>query len=322
MLVDVGQARQQALAVLSANHQAIAVPPTGSVIFSVDRNRDLVNAWLKNLPPLNPDPSKDITECLNTVESLDLAEKDQIQWIMNSDPLYEWLSRSQSCVLEIKAETPPERLDNSLSFTAALLARTLASTADFPVLSFFCGLRSIESRREKQSGPIALLNSLNGQLLRFIVERRPAVDLSFLDGKEHSDRAREKPKHALDLLDHLLGLLPAKDAVFIVIDSFSRLSGTEADGDKVLQRMVGIVARHKIIVKVLVTDPLPSCSIKHLADLSLLVPDHTDGGSQGINVEMFKQENSLVIQQFQVRQQRGDPSSRSSSGAESDEDDW
>jgi len=238
---------------------------------------------------------------------------------MDSDELYEWLSRSQSCVLAMEAETAPESLRNAMSFTTALLAMRLTNTANFPVLSFFCGLGTNASTNDDVSGPTAMLQSFNGQFLKFFLEQRSTVDLSFLAGEKYFQKSGEKVKHALTLFSQLLDLLGEKDAIFILIDSFSRLSGCEADGDKIMDRIIDMTARNpNLIIKVLITDPLPNCPLKARADLSLYLPDYVDGGKHGINIELLEQGNDAVIRRFQAQQEKVE----SSSDEESGDDDW
>lgn len=177
------------------------------------KDEQLVDTWFEGLSDFDPAPDKHITECLFRLEDLNLEEQDQAQWIMNSDEVYDWLTRTESCVLEISAETAPDGLINPMWFTDAMLAVTLANMKDCPVLSFFCGLRRNESLDEQDSGPTAVLNSLNGQLLKFILQKRPTVDLSFLEEDKYRHKSKKKPKYGSALFKKLVSSLPEKDAV-------------------------------------------------------------------------------------------------------------
>lgn len=288
---------------------------------SVDENEQLVDTWLKGLSNFDLAPDKQITECLFRLEDLSLEEQDKAQWIMNSDKVYDWLTRTQSCVLEIEAENSPDDLINSMSFTDAMLAITLGNTIDFPVLSFFCGLRRNNSFNEQDSGAIAVLKSLNGQLLKFILQKRPTVNLSFLEKDKYLHKSKEKPRYASRLFKKLLDSLPEKDAVFILLDSFSRIFGDKAQGDKIIE-MIGktIKKNPHLIIKLLVSDPLPNCPSKNLVHLPLYVPDDVDGWQCGINMEYLKLKTTTPIKQFQARQK--EDSTSEESDEESDESDW
>jgi hypothetical protein len=285
------------------------VPRRSSILFSIDENAEVVNKWNRELAELRLDPIENVTECLKDAENLDIEEQDKIQFIMNSEELYEWLSRSQPCVLRIEAETPPDDLINALSSTAALLAKTLEGSSKHPVLSYFCGLRTNTSTDENYSGPMALLNSLNSQLLFFIQQNRSStVDLSFLGKYKQFQKSHERPKYALDLFTRLLQLLPQTDVVFILIDSFSQISKDKEEADRILQRILNMTKKEShIILKILVTDCLPGCCIKRLHGLlSLFVPDHVDGERYGINMDFFELKNKTVIEEFEGRQKRNE----------------
>ncbi|KAF8861392.1 hypothetical protein BDZ45DRAFT_267711 [Acephala macrosclerotiorum] len=291
---------------------------TGAVIFSIDENKKLVEAWLKDVGDYESESFNNITECLDTAESLDLEEKDKIQYIMDSEELHGWLGRSRSCVLSIEAETAPDTLGNSMSLTTALMAMRLTSIPKFLVLSFFCLLGTTASASKDISGPMEMLQRFNGQFLKFILNERPTVDLSFLAIERYFQKSGKKIKYALTLFHRLLGLLGENDAIFILVDSFSRMSGGEEDGDKIMGRIIDMIASTpNVIIKVLITDPLPGCPLKDQADLSLYIPDHVDGGKHGINLEFLMQGNDAVIQGFQAQRKKVD----SGSDEDSEDDD-
>ncbi|OCL12018.1 hypothetical protein AOQ84DRAFT_421489 [Glonium stellatum] len=304
---------------LSSGEKEIEGPPGRSYHFSTDQKKELVETCLKHLKDFNPDPLNDVTECLNGIENLSLGEKDKIKWMMNSDEVYDWLSRSQSTVLIIEAETPPNTIINPMTLMTAMLGKTLSHATNFPVLLYFCGQRTNSSCDEEDSGPIALLKSLNGQFLRFILEQRLDVDLAFLAERDYSKKAQEKLKYAFALFKRLLESLPENDAVFILLDSFSRIAGSETEGDKVIERIIEMIPRTpNITIKVLISDALPNCPAKLSANLLLHVPDYVDGEKNGINMELLGQESDLIIQKSYGQQDQVN----SALEEESDNDNW
>ncbi|KAL9112648.1 MAG: hypothetical protein Q9187_007750 [Circinaria calcarea] len=243
-----------------------------------ESNTRVASKWLKGLNGSTYDPMIDMKDCLEHIALLDSDEKDISQWILRSEKHTDWLQEKESSILEIELQTPPASLNNVLSFTSALIATTLRSTAQFPVLAFFCMHRNNESFLEDESGPVALVKSLNGQLLRFTAEYRPSVDLSLLEDQEFFSKAKENLKNGLLLLDALLSSLPEDDMVFVIIDSLSRLSGSVKDGDKVIKQLRRIIGkREDLVVKVMVTDALAGSHVKSVADISLYVPDVVSG---------------------------------------------
>jgi len=257
-----------------------------------------------------------------------------------------------SSVLEIHGESAPSEILNSLSFTSATLALSLSRAVDAPVLSFFCRLRSKHSRNAGDSGPMALWKALNGQLVSFILERRKgAVDLSFLGkNKKIMEQSTTELKWGRKLFEKLVGALSQsqpqnkrkqkqkqkqKEVIFIIIDSFSRLGGDSKDlvrGEELLQQLAGMIsetataADDKIVIKLLVTDTLPSCRVRRLADLSLRVPDEPDGWRNGVSVRYLEERREEMVGRF--LEERGgeeeeeeDSDEDDSSEEDSDEDD-
>ncbi|EPE35642.1 hypothetical protein GLAREA_11342 [Glarea lozoyensis ATCC 20868] len=286
----------------------------------LDRNQELVSKWQKALPDSNHDCASYIAEYLKHLAGSSLALRDKVLFIMQSNELYEWLAQTQSCTLEIAADTPPEDLMNPISTVTALLSKTTSHSQKHPVLSFFCGLKTNDTREEEVSGTLGILRSLNAQLLEFILHNRQAIDLEFLADRKYAQTTKQKKKSAWLLFTHLLQLLPDSDVVFILVDSFSRVSGSDEDGEKLLSRIIGLEEVAKsLIFKVLVTDLLPNSAISKLEHMTLRVPDNVDGGQFGLDVELLQQENAVTFQRLLEEQKDVE---KESSSYESSEEDW
>jgi hypothetical protein len=243
-----------------------------------ESNTRIVSKWLKELGGFTYDPTTDMEDCLSHVELLELEEKDVSQFILRSQELKEWLQGEKSSIFEVDVQTPPTSLNNPLSFTSALLATTIQSTAQFPVLSFFSMHKNNKSHIEKNSGPIALVKSLNGQLLRFIVEHRPSADISALESEEFFSKAKRNLKDGLSLLTALISSLPEDDTIFVIIDSLSRLSGKGGDEEKVMKKLSRVAEKSEgVALKVMVTNALPGSYVRKAADVSLYVQDSVCG---------------------------------------------
>lgn len=241
-------------------------------------NTRVASKWLKGLKGFTYDPMIDMKDCLEHIALLESGEKDISQWILRSEKHTDWLQEKQSSILEIELQTTPASLHNPISFTSALVATTLRSTAEFPVLAFFCMHRNNESFVEEKSGPVALVKSLNAQLLAFIADHRPSVDLLALEDREFFSASKKNLKGGLLLLEVLLSSLPEDDMVFVIVDSFSRLSGNGKGGDKVIKKLKRIILENEdLLVKVMVTDALAGSHVKSVADISLYVPDVVSG---------------------------------------------
>ncbi|KAH7309947.1 hypothetical protein BKA65DRAFT_168017 [Rhexocercosporidium sp. MPI-PUGE-AT-0058] len=290
-----------------------------AIQFPTDKNEALLQKWLKDMKECDDDTFNAIDECLRSVEILSSSEKDKVKWLIDSEDLYEWQSQSRSGVLVIEAETPPEDLTNSMSFTSALLAKSVATTTPFIVLSYFCGLERNELGYEEDSGLVSMIKALDVQLVEAIVKKKPSVDLSILYEEKNFRKASQKLKYAIGLLKDLLGILSEKDTIFIIIDSFSRMGGDEEVGDKVLGRMIEMIDSHPdIVIKLLITDPLPNCPAKEWADFLLHLPNDVDMGQQGINIDLLEQTSRLPIEKLLERQAITDLSLDEGS----DDDEW
>ncbi|THV49356.1 hypothetical protein BGAL_0199g00150 [Botrytis galanthina] len=92
----------------------------------------LLLEWLKNFKGSIYNPMVDMKDCLERQELLECDERNTPQWILTSDEHTQWLKEKGSSVLEIEPQTPPDFL-NPISFTSALIATTIKSTAQFPL---------------------------------------------------------------------------------------------------------------------------------------------------------------------------------------------
>ena len=242
------------------------------------RNKKVVKSWISDLGSFPYDPLPDMKDCLDHMEQLDLDERNVSQSIIASEELADWFKRHKSGVLVIESQTPQSQLVNPISFATALFATTLRSTSRFPVLAFFCMHRLISSTSARRSGPLGLVKSLNAQLLEFIRDHRPDVDLFPLqEQKLMSSKSRTDLSKSLSLLEALISLLPEGDTVYIMIDCHSQLAGSEKDGNKVIKRLGKIISRtadrNSVDIKVLITDPLVGSSVTEIADVELHVQD-------------------------------------------------
>ncbi|GAB1312063.1 hypothetical protein MFIFM68171_02273 [Madurella fahalii] len=288
---------------------ASAPKRTGSgVLFSLDKSKELVDTWLSGLGDFDPMPEAHINECLSSFPRMSPEEMDRAQWIMASDKVDLWLAPTDSRILDLHSETAPEEQANALSFTAATLAFSLARATDFPVLSYFCRSRAKGNRSPANSSVGALWNSLNGQLLKFMIARRQTADLSFLGRGKLFTKSQTKPKYAAKLFTELLAALRDKDVLFIIIDSFSHFARTSTDvakGNELLSELAALTTKiPQLVIKLLVTDALPSCQIRKLSELTLRIPDDVDGWQSGISSRLLEERKTAMIEQFVKRREQ------------------
>lgn len=296
----------------------------GNAANTLKSSQQLANDWLAGLDDFDPMPDNQISDCLLGLPFLDAAEKDRAQWIMASQPVSTWLALNESRILNIRSETAPTEIVNALSFSAATLAFSLSKATGFPILSFFCGLRRKDSRENSASGPKAVRKSLNGQLLKFILQKRPSADMSFLERKKLMEKSRGKSKYATELFRQLLGALPEKDVVFIIVDSPSRLGGTGKHRCHDLVKEISLLVKEmpQLIIKVLITDAMPGSPTRDIAQLTLYVPDEVDGERNDIHAVALDPQRLAVIERFtsRHRERSASPEEQSSEDSSSDSD--
>jgi hypothetical protein len=247
-----------------------------------EKNKAAAAKWLARLQKavegFTHTPKEDVEDCLSHQEKLGHDEKNAATFIFESDQLNAWHRAEASKIMVIDLPIPPAELDNPLSFSAAMYFFTLARENQYPVLAFFCKHRNNASYEEDRSGAMAMLNSLNGQLLDFITENRPGASLERLGDKEFAKKSRTTIKYGLKLLEELLSGLPTGDRVFIIIDCLSCISGSEEKGYRVIERVKRMMENNlDIAIKLLVTDPSGDSPVRDMADETLHVPDVVDG---------------------------------------------
>lgn len=273
------------------------------------QNTKLVEEWFKRLGEFEPSSKDHIQKFIDHTATLALKEQDKVQYIMDSQPFQDWLGKPRSSFLCVRAETAPDDIINFISVSTAMLALTLGSVTKFIVLSCFCNLRKKDSLQERDSGALAIVNSLNGQLLKVMLERHPPMERPFDQDAKMWNGSTERFKSSCTLFKKLMTLLPPGSVVFVLLDSVSRTSGDKTLVDEVAKIILEIGRRNpSIVVKLLVTDPVPSSNMYRMADLQLYVPDDVDGGRYGMNAESVKRKNALKLQDLAESQEESDES--------------
>ncbi|KAK6198392.1 hypothetical protein LQW54_010286 [Pestalotiopsis sp. IQ-011] len=281
-----------------------------------ETNERITTSWLKRLKDFSYDAKPDILDLFEHLEVLTDDEKNVSSSVVRSEQVGNWLKAGGSRVLNIEPETPTESLTNPISFSSALVVTTLRLPARYPVLAFFCMHRNNDDCSDEKSGPIALVKSLNAQLLTFVVEYRPEVDLSKVTDWEFFRKATKKSlKDSLQMLEALIRLLPEDDKVFIVIDSLSRLSGSTKNEDKVMKRLGRFVKTEQgPVVKILITATLGDSRARKIAHESLFVQDSASGFG-AINVDVMEDE---ILKSVDTQRKTDQSGSGDSSDADSD----
>ncbi|KAM0549514.1 hypothetical protein ACHAPJ_009330 [Fusarium lateritium] len=199
----------------------VTVDPTPP---AAEENERLMATWLKGLGDFVPTSDAHIEQLIPGFENFEPKEKDKHEYIMQSNEMKQRLSCTQPSIVDVRLEDPLEeaiKALSALSIMSAIIKACLVATVEIPVLEFFCGLRTIDSCHPDDSGPMALLNSLNRQLLKFLVGKTSTDQLDYSHKRESLKRSRDRPKYALDLFKECTRCFLEHDTAFMILDSFS-----------------------------------------------------------------------------------------------------
>lgn len=274
-----------------------------------DRNQStkLVERWFRSLGDFQPSSKDDIKRFVEHSQTLTLKEQDKFQYIMGCQSFQDWLGKPRSSALCVRAETTPDNIINFMSVSTAMLALTLGNATGFITLSFFCSLRRKCSPRKQDSGALGIVKSLNGQLLKIMLDRKLLGRPPFDKDDRMWDKSTESLKYSCSLLKKLMTLLPPRSVVFVLLDSISRTSGDKGLVDDLAAKMLRIgIQSTDVVIKLLVTDPIPSSHFRSKANFSLHVPDDVDGWGCGMNVEAMKKKHVLKLRDLEELQIESD----------------
>lgn len=266
------------------------------------QNEKFANDWLTALPLQFHDLAiQDMDELLNRSTALSMDDQGKVQHIMASSHLFEWLNAQKSMVLLVQSEEAPDDSINPLSFSSAFLAQTLRGTYKSPVLYYNCRTRSRESCEEDMSGPQALIDTFNAQLVVHLLNTHgDSVGLEFLQqnglSKTSQKHKNNRLRHGRRLFKRLIEGLPEPDVVFMIIDGMSWLTGDQTVANKVL-RVILQLASHSTTrtIKLLLTDMLSRTALDDYEYLELFVHSRIDSTGQPLNLHFLREDtqNSL-----------------------------
>jgi hypothetical protein len=231
----------------------------------------VVQEWLSRLPrQFHTTATQDMDAALEA--NLDQKSLAKVQWLLTSEQMLRWLKSRKSRLLVVQGDPAPMEVLNYLNFASAFVARSFRDTPAYPTLYYSCGLRNQHSIDESESGPIALLNTLNAQLVQWIGEYAESTDLAFLEEKKYKEKALKDRTYATQLLRRLVQLLGPDSAIFIVVDGVSRLSGPGREGRDTLKPVLEILKSEEIVSKVLLTDLISMLWLDEIKHLEITVP--------------------------------------------------
>lgn len=150
----------------------------------------------------------------------------------------------------------------------------------------------MESLEEQKSGPLALINTLNAQLICHLLGKQGnSVDLSFLQEKGLTETSRKSIRSRLKeergIFDSLLTQLADSD-VFVIIDGISRLTGDDILVNKTLRGILRIASKSKTRrIKLIFTDILFRTVLDDYDFLEVFVHSRNESGGQSLNLQFL-----------------------------------
>ncbi|KAI1461614.1 hypothetical protein F4805DRAFT_239010 [Annulohypoxylon moriforme] len=297
-------------------------------IGSPEERLDRVRRWLSSANLPDPEMFKDVEECLEDFDVLTIRDKDKVKWIIESNEIKDWITVPASQILAVEADTPPQDFSNPLSVSSAFLSKTISTNTELPVLIYMGGLSVAGGSDGETRGSVAMMKSFIAQLLLYIAEYRPNVDLEILKSKRFRQKLPSTLPKLFGLFSRLLDLL-AEDAegnaIFLIVDSISRFQGSMEEITEDMVQLIDAVEQSDALVKILLTDLGPPLLIEaQERDIIVLsVPDVVDGERQDLSIELLDDDVTPSIEDLQLSQRRPDNSiSDDQSELSFDEDDY
>ncbi|KAK7697290.1 hypothetical protein SLS64_013678 [Diaporthe eres] len=274
------------------------------------------------LTPNGEADSSYIEKCLESIWDLGLKEMDRVKFMMASAELRSWLRSKDSTTLVMESETRPAEVFNALTSSVAIVAQTLISEANFPVLTFFCGLHVNDIYDEQLSGPIGMMNCLNAQLISHFKQ----LNYGMMAQEKLKDpgfrrKSQVRVSTSLALLEQLFKELSDDNPVVVVIDSACRLLGPSLPAEKAIGGVLRAAARANKIIKMLITDPISTDEISLNTFTQLFIPDYIDGDREGLNLELVQADAVEAASAFKAAGEIDDDSV-STSYSTSNSDAW
>ncbi|KAE8452652.1 hypothetical protein EG329_013911 [Mollisiaceae sp. DMI_Dod_QoI] len=156
---------------------------------------------------------KDLANCLRGAGVMSRSEQDRAVWVMKSSKLRDWLTTTSSSALLINGNCASTTARSPISSFCARLIESLQENRSFKLLQYFCG-EHISSATDKNASPMAIMNSLLGQLL-----------LQYPDFEITNDDLVQISQNTVDslasLFAKLVAQLPPTAMLFCIIDGIS-----------------------------------------------------------------------------------------------------
>ena len=220
--------------------------------------------------------------------SLGLVDHDRLKWLVQAREVRAWLSFPKSQVLLINGNGGSNDKFPPTTVLSAKLLECLGHIQPVISLSFFCSLH-MYPWMVSEDNATSLLRSLVRQLL----QRDIPWDLNFLTADGVGAIQNDDLTTIIILFRNLMGQLPEKTFLFLMIDGINYYERSERCRDFliVIDDLLGMIKDHnRIIIKLLLTCHSTSFFVKNLLDKDriLHVPATIDGDRQGWSEKWYE----------------------------------
>lgn len=181
------------------------------------------------LPETDPSSTDDLQYVLRRSNAMGQRGLNQARSLMSKDAFKTLLSKDESGLLMVDGHCKADGAGkiSPLSVWSASFAASLTQSASVMALSFFCGLHSQDDSNDPYAGPVGLIKSIMGELIR----QADHVDrMGHVDPRLVKDVTEDNLEAMSGLLKNLLGAVDPEKTVYIIIDNISEFEGMTWNG--------------------------------------------------------------------------------------------
>lgn len=243
-------------------------------------------------------PSRDIKKSLSNFAKLSEKGKDKVRHIVLSDQVRTLRLEELTKVLFIRQRDPTRSIYNPITFAASLMANGMKDHHTKPiVLSFLGKLQSLAWSSDKErevSGPQKMLNSINAQLVRQVLQRNGDRKIPLLEDKTERLRCQKKVYKGMQLFREILSTLSYEDDVIIIIELPPSFVECKDELESILKGVARSISKTRAVVKFIMLNAHQAIK-SHFTELDcmeLFVKEELGGFRSAVSLSKLEQQFS------------------------------
>ncbi|KAL6400481.1 hypothetical protein AUP68_16190 [Ilyonectria robusta] len=243
-------------------------------------------------------PSRDIKKSLSNFAKLSEKEKDKVRHIVLSDQVRTLRLEELTKVLFIRQRDPTRSIYNPITFAASLMANGMKAHHTKPiVLSFLGKLQSLAWSSDKErevSGPQKMLNSINAQLVRQVLQRNGDRKIPLLEDKTERLRCQKKVYKGMQLFREILSTLSYEEDVIIIIELPPSFVECKDELESILKGVARSISKTRAVVKFIMLNAHQSIksNFTELDCMELFVKAELGGFRSAVGLSKLEQQFS------------------------------